>query len=81
MKEKIMKKIFNKLDLTAIICLCLGELLLILNMILMSLKIIENNMIYWLIVIFPYFLSLILAIISLICETLNINHKGSEPID
>lgn len=76
-----MKKIFNKLDLIAIICLCLGELLLILNMILISLKIIENNTVYWLIVIFPYFLSLILAIVSLICETLNINYKGSEPID
>ena len=68
----MMKKIFNKLDLISIICLCLGELLLILNMTLISLKIIESNTIYWLIVIFPYFLSFILVIITLIYDTLNI---------
>ena len=67
-----MKKIFNKLNLIAIICLCLGELLLILNMTLISLKIIESNITYWLIVIFPYFLSLILVMITLIHDTLNI---------
>lgn len=66
-----MKNIFNKLNLIAIICLCLGELLLILNMTLISLKIIESNTIYWLIVIFPYFLSLILVMITLIHDTLN----------
>ena len=66
-----MKKIFNKLNLIAIICLCLGELLLILNMTLISLKIIESNTTYWLIVIFPYFLSLILVMITLIYDIYN----------
>lgn len=66
-----MKKILNKLNLIAIICLCLGELLLILNMTLISLKIIESNTTYWLIVIFPYFLSLILVMITLIYDIYN----------
>jgi len=68
MKGIAIKKMFNKLDLFTIICLGLGGLFLVLNMILISLQMIKSNTIYWLIVIFPYFLAFILVIITLIYD-------------
>jgi len=68
MKGIAIKKMSNKLDLFTIICLGLGGLFLVLNMILISLQMIKSNTIYWLIVIFPYFLAFILVIITLIYD-------------
>ena len=70
MKGRMIKKMFNKLDLFTIICLGLGELLLVLNMILISLEKIKSNTIYWLIIIFPYFLAFILGMVALIHDTI-----------